>query len=140
MLIDFSPLVEAYGRMPSFHDGHVLDVVWGTTLKVTAYVYEPPEEGCWKQEWDSDLHTLVTLEFGGVEEASLFFTDNWLSRAEFREEDGRVVAELQDAESGRTGRIVSGSVRVSSLVRPDAAFEIGGEKIGTVNVRFEPRR
>lgn len=145
MALDLSRLESAYGFVPSFHDARVLDVeLGGRTLRITLYLYESPAEGRWKQDWDRDLHCVATLEYSGVTKAELFFNDNWLYSVRFAEEAGGVVAELVDANSGRTGRILAEDVRIAELIYPERPFvhppsedaSVDRENLRTVRVRL----
>ena len=123
MSINFEHLEHLFGRVPTFHDAHLMSItVIGTTVEGEFYLYEKPVTGYPKQEWDEDLHVLATLVWQDVSHLNIHFEDNTLDSVAFSQEGDRVVTMLHKW-APEAGKIISRSVQVAMCSLADARFE-----------------
>lgn len=138
--LDITGLVSAFGRVPSFHDAHLLAIEGSAaSASLRLYVYEPPAPGLWKQDWDDDLHVVCTLRFVEVQEFRLVLKNNWLYRMAFEQADDCVAALVVGDQCTGEGRIVAREVILQSLEYPATSFSYRGSAIDTVAIGVDGR-
>jgi hypothetical protein len=138
----FQPLHDLFGFVPSFHDPRVLELslIAPDTLTIKLYVYDLTEEGKWKQDWDRDLHVIVTISFLGITEFELKLSDRWLNRIDFKEQDGYVETSIEEIATDATSRLTSRSVLLDSYSLPPAPFcSESGQDMESFTIKMSPQ-
>lgn len=133
-------LIQSYGYMPSFHDAHVLAVrLGGKVIEMELYVYESPASGLWKQDWDADLHCLVTLRWSEISLFDISVSSVWLDSMSFQSKGQNIETRLVDQDSGVTGNIVSRTLEVLAVEPATERFRRqDGEPINFVRLSCRP--
>jgi hypothetical protein len=136
-LSSFEKLVQAYGKLPSFHDAHILRVERSANqLNLLLYLYEPPVAGLVKQNWDSNLHVVCMLAFSNVRSFRLTVKYNSLSLAKLEEVDGLTFFTMYGETTDEGGEVVAGQATVETVDMVVDRFQWKGKELDVLEIEI----